>query len=127
VTITGINDLLVETGETVIVGIVSTTGSDSTISPTEYLTTTTLIDDDLAQIVLTANTGAMNESGGVITLRTYISGGIISQSGIDVSIIYSGMAINGIDYTTGASLVTIPAGQTGTNFTLNAINDILVE
>lgn len=105
----------------------ATTGSDSTISPTEYVAATTLLDATIAEIVLAANTGAMDESGGLISMRTYISGGITSLTGIDVSIFYSGVALNGVDYVTGTSLVTIPAGQTGTDFTLSTINDILVE
>ena len=60
-------------------------------------------------------------------MRAYISGGIISLTGIDITILYSGTSTNGVDYATGTNLVTIPAGQTGTDFILSAINDISVE
>jgi len=68
--VTGINDLLVETGETVVIDI------DTVLNGFEFgiqTQTVTILDDDIAQVLLTVNTGAMNESGGMATFTVSIS------------------------------------------------------
>lgn len=57
----------------------------------------------------------------------YTSGDAISSTGIIVNLLYAGSGINGVDYTTGASQIIIPAGLTGVSFFLTGINDNLIE
>ena len=86
-----------------------------------------IIDDDIAQVLLALNTGAISESGGVAMFTVYTSGDVISLTGIDVTLVYTGTATDGSDYTTGYTLVTIVAGTTGTSFYLTGNDDVLVE
>lgn len=122
--LTGLNDLLVETGETV---EVSVSGVINGIESTPQSQTVTILDDDTAQVLMSVDTGAMNESGGMATFTVYTSGDVIVNTGIVVNLIYAGTGINGIDYMTGTAEVTIAALTTGTSFVITGINDLLVE
>ena len=63
------------------------------VNATEFNTqtqTVDVLDDDTAEIVLSVNTGAMNESGGVATFTLYTSGDVTSLTGIVVTVAYTG-------------------------------------
>ena len=64
---------MIEGNETVVIGIVSVTGSSTSISASEFTTTTTLTDDDSAQILLSLSPTSISESGGVSFVTVYIS------------------------------------------------------
>jgi len=69
-TLTGINDLLVEGLEGIIVEISGVVNASEFGIQTQ---TISIIDDDVAQVLLSVNTGAMNESGGMATFTVYTS------------------------------------------------------
>jgi hypothetical protein len=122
--LTGINDLLVESGEAIVLDI------SGVLNAVEFGTqtqTVTVLDDDSAEVLLTVDTGAINENGGVAVFTLATSGDIISDTGIIVTFDYSGTAINGVDYITGTTSVIIPAFTTGTTFVLTGLDDLLVE
>lgn len=127
VDIASINDLIVEGNEDYIVGITSVTGSEASISPLSYIVSGTIVDDDIFEVVLTADTGAMDEANGAINFRLASTGGITSTTGVIVTLSNTGSATDGLDFTTGTWTYTIPAGDTGINFTLTGLDDLLVE
>jgi len=69
----------------------------------------------------------MIESGGNVTVTLYTSGDVTSTTGIVITLDYTGSAIDGVDYDTGVTTVTLPAGQTGVSFVLNTLDDLLGE
>ena len=89
--------------------------------------TVNVLDDDTAQVLLSVNTGSLNEASGTAVFTIYTSGNIIVSTGIVVTLSYSGTAINGTDYVTGTTSVTIASLTTGNTFTLTGLNDLLVE
>ena len=122
--LTGLDDLLVEGLESIVVEI------SGVLNAFEYGTQVQnldILDDDIAQVLLSVDTGAMAESGGVATFTVYTSGDVIVSTGIVVDLIYSGTGTNGVDYTTGTAQVTIPALSTGSSFAITGINDLIVE
>jgi len=123
-TLTGLDDLLVEGNELITVDINTVTNA------TEYGTQVqnlTIIDDDVAYILMSVNTGAIDENNGSATFTLFTSGDVIASTGIYVDLIYSGTAIDGVDYITGSVQVEILAGLTGATFVLTGLNDIIVE
>jgi len=61
-------------------------------------------------------------------ITVYTSGGAISATDITVNLIYSGTAINAVDYDTNNTIsVTIPAGLSGVSFALTGLDDLLNE
>ena len=88
----------------------------------------TIVDDEVVpQILLSVDTGSMAEAGGVAVFTVYTSGDVTSLTGIVVSLVYTGVAVSGGDYTGMVISVTIPAGQTGVSFTLTALQDLIFE
>ena len=71
--------------------------------------TINVIDDDAAYVILSTNTGNIAESGGVALVTVEILSGVTSNTGIDVTLSYTGTATNGADYMTGTTIVTIVA------------------
>ena len=94
---TGINDLLIENTETIIIDIASVTNGNEYASQQQIIN---ILDNDVAEILLTTNTGALNENGGTATFTVSISGGITHTTGIIVTLSYAGTALSGTDYIT---------------------------
>lgn len=117
-TITALQDIISENDETIIINIVSLTGVSSSISVSENTTTTRIIDDDGVQVLLSVDTGAMNESGGITLFTVYTSGDLTSSTGIVVTLTYGGTAISGSDYATNSITITILSGTTGASFSI---------
>lgn len=126
--LTGMNDLIVEGDETFTIDIETVTGGFEDGAQSGTLT---IIDDDIIYVLLTGNTGAINEFVGSgldeVNFTLYTSGDVTSITGIIVYLDYTGSALNGRDIDTGANPVIIPAGQTGISFTITARDDSFFE
>lgn len=95
--LTGIQDMIAEGNESIVIEI------ESVLNAAEYGTQAqnlTIIDDDIAEVLLSVDTGAIDENAGLATFTAYTSGDVISETGIVITLIYSGTSINGSDYTT---------------------------
>ncbi len=123
VTITGVNDALDETDETVIVDIDSVT--NGTESGTQQVTAT-IADDDAAPTVTLGITGSpLAENGGVATVTATLSAA--SGQNVTVNLAYTGTATNTTDYTRSGASIVIAAGATTGNVTITGVNDALDE
>ena len=97
-TITGLDDLLVEGLESIIVDI-----TGAVLNGTEFATqqqTVNIIDNDVAEVLLAVSTGYLAEATGEVTVTLATSGDVIINTGIMVTLTYAGTATDGIDYTT---------------------------
>ena len=110
VTVTRMDDTLIEGNETVILTL--TSGSGYAIDSASYTSTTTVIDDDLPTITVSAtNASETGPTNGVYTFTrtgTYQYG----STALTVDFAMTGTATNGQDYNKIYGFVVIPAGQT---------------
>ena len=123
VTVTAVQDALVETNETVVVDI------SSVINGTELGTqqdTVTIIDDDTPpSVTLAAVPASVAEAGGIATVTATLSA--VSSQNVTVDLAFSGTATNLGDYVrTGTQIVILAGSLTGT-VTLTAVQDLLDE
>ncbi len=119
ITLTGQDDTLDEPAETIIVAITGVTGA--TEDGTQQVTAT-LTDDDLPPTVAFTQASQSGPEDGPNLLATLQ---LSTASGYDVSVPFtlSGSATQGTDYTLTASPVTIPAGDTSIQVSLNPSTD----
>ncbi|MEO1053750.1 MAG: Calx-beta domain-containing protein [Bacteroidota bacterium] len=118
-----IDDLLDEDDETVIIDIVTVTNGNESGIQQETLTITD--NDAEPTVALSLGGSPLAENGGVATVTATLS----AASGKDVTVNYAftGTAINAVDYSTSASSIMIPAGNTSGDITITGINDVLDE
>ena len=122
-TLTGVDDALDETDETIVVDIASVTNGIETGTQQQ---TATITDDDAPPTVALSLAGSpLAENGGVATVTATLS----APSGRDVTVnlAYSGTAVNGTDYAASASSIAIPAGATTGSVTLTGQDDSTYE
>jgi hypothetical protein len=123
VTVQALPDNLSEGNKTIIADITSTSNATENDAQTQ---TINIIDDEGAPTVtLTASSNAISETGGSTTLTATSS--VATTADITVGLAYSGTATNGSDYGTGATSITITAGQTTGTTTLSTTSDSSVE
>jgi Autotransporter beta-domain/Calx-beta domain len=122
ITLTIVDDALVEGSETVDVTLASVTSGLATLGTTLTAPTTIADNDAAAVTIATTNNGAEPGTAGVLT----ITQSAVSVSDTVIALGYGGTATNAFDYTRPAS-VTIPAGSTTVTITLTIVDDALVE
>jgi len=125
VSITGVDDILDESNETVVVDIDSVTNGTESSS---QQATVTLIDNDSPPTIAFSSASS---SGSEATTSVNIPVSLSTASGLDTSVGYSvtgGTATGGgVDYTLASGTATITAGSTSTNIAVTIINDTLDE
>ena len=122
ITVTGLDDLITEIGETVIVDILTVTSGTEDGVQTEM---TTIIDDELTpDVTLSIGSTTLAETGGSTTVTATLS----SLSGVPVTVdlVAGGTAIHGTDYSLPLQIV-IPAGSASASVDLDALSDALDE
>jgi hypothetical protein len=124
VLISPIDDLVVEgfTSETVVYTLL--TNAAYLIGPT--ITTHVFIVDNEPMVSITATDATASENPGNSGLFTVSRTGVVTAP-LAVGLNISGTAINGGDYTTIPSSVTIPAGSASQTIAVNPINDTMPE
>ena len=122
VTVTAVDDAIVEGGETVVVDIASVT--NGTEATAQQATTTITDDEALPTVSLSVSRATIVENGGTSNLTATLS----NTSAVDVvvTIGYTGTAANGTDYT-GTTTITIPAGNLSASITLTGTDDAITE
>ena len=123
VTVTPIDDALVEGDETVIVTIQSdpayALGSPATA-------TVTIADDDVPSVTVSATDAAAAEAGPDTGTYTFTRSGATTAA-LTVNYALSGTATDGADYTSLGTSITIPIGASSATLTLTPIDDALPE
>ncbi|MEO7298211.1 MAG: Calx-beta domain-containing protein [Verrucomicrobiota bacterium] len=122
-TVTPIDDLLVEGDETVVLTLA--TNAAYTVGAPSSATVTIADDDGPSTITITATDLNAAEPSDPSTFRITRSGSISSNLTVFYSI--SGTASKGVDYASLPGSVTIPAGSVNAMVTVNPIDDSLVE
>lgn len=116
------DDLLVEGDETVTLTLEE---NPAYLRGTTTAQTVTILDDDPPLVTLSVADATLAEPSDAAQLRVTRTG----RKDFNLVVFYSlsGTASNGVDYTTPAGSVTIPAGSASATFSLTPINDTLVE
>ncbi|GAB2881247.1 hypothetical protein GCM10027046_06880 [Uliginosibacterium flavum] len=117
------DDVYVDAGS-VSATIASTSGGNFEAVTINPAAATTAISDttDLTTLSLIGATTINEGSNGNYTVSLTSP----AQTAVTVTLSYSGTAANGSDFT-GTTTVTIPAGASSANFTINTINDVAAE
>ena len=126
ITITPINDTLIEGSETAILTI--TTGTGYAVG-TPSSATVTIADDDLATVTISATTPSASEAGPVNGAFRVTRAGTYQGTSPALTVNYSksGTAASGSDYSALGTTVVIPSGSTTATITLAVIDDTLIE
>ncbi|MBF0371091.1 MAG: cadherin domain-containing protein [Magnetococcales bacterium] len=124
ITLTGVDDVLDEAGETAIVDI------DSVINANEdgaqQVTATFADDDDAPSVTLSIDDTTPAEAGGVATVTATLDAA--SGRDVTVNLAFSGTATDsGTDYTASGASIVIAAGDTTGTITLTGVDDALDE
>ncbi|MFN0317554.1 MAG: Calx-beta domain-containing protein [Burkholderiales bacterium] len=124
VTITPVNDTLVESNETVVL----TLANASTYTVGTASATVTLTSDDVAPatVNVTASDASATEAGPTTGTFTVSRTGDATAP-LTASLAVGGTATSGGDYTALPASVTIPAGAASVAVTVTPVNDTLVE
>jgi hypothetical protein len=116
-----LDDKEVEPNETVQLTI----NPSPTYSITTASATATILDDDLLVVTVSPTGSGLAEPGSSGRFTIQRDGDITSALLIYYTL--TGSASNGVDYTTPSGSVTIPAGATAADVTINALDDAIVE
>lgn len=123
VTLTGVDDSLIDVDETIIVDIDSLTNGSENGTQTE---TVTINDDEVVPTVTIAvDDNSILETGGVSVLTATLSN--TTSEDVVLGFTYSGTATNTSDYTRSSSTITISAGDLTGVLTVSAVGDTLDE
>jgi hypothetical protein len=123
ITLTGVNDLLDEDNETVIVAIGGTTNATATGTPQ----TITITDDDAEPTVtLIVGANSINENTGATSTLVTARLSVVSGRDVTISLGKGGTATNSTDYTLDNSIVILKSA-TSTAITLAAVGDTVSE
>jgi hypothetical protein len=117
-----IDDLEVETNETVIVTI----QADATYNGAGDSTTITIVDDDPVTVTIFATDDTAREAGASSGAFTVTRQGSLAAN-LVVTYALSGTASNSTDYSTLSGSVTIPAGRATATITVTPVNDTVLE
>jgi gliding motility-associated-like protein len=132
VTVTVINDQIIEKTETVILTATGATSTSFTLvaSSTNGNASLNIADDDntAANTVLSVkNAGDATEPGTNGYFKISLPGGVTSAEDITVKYTIGGNATSGTDYNALGSTVVIPAGQDSVLVPVSVINDQIIE
>ena len=122
-TVTPLQDSLVESDETVILTLA--TGTGYTVG-TASSATVTLSSDDTNTVTVTASDASATEAGLTTGTFTFTRSGDTSAA-LTVNYTVSGTATAGSDYTSLGTSVNIAAGATSATLTVTPVDDTLVE
>jgi hypothetical protein len=122
VPLTAINDLEVETNETVIVTILP----DAAYNGAGDNTTITIVDDDPITVTILATDDTGREAGASSGTFTVTRQGSL-EANLVVNYNLSGTASNAVDFTALSGSVTIPAGRAAAAITVTPVNDTALE
>ena len=123
ITLTTIDDVLVDSNETIIATINAPTGYTISGSASD---TASIVDNDLGTIAIVKTTDG-NETGPVASVFSLTRTGVTAAA-LDVSYTLAGDATLGLDYTgSSPGTATFAAGSATTTITLTTIDDVLVE
>jgi hypothetical protein len=126
VSLTIIDDTLVEGAETIILTLINPSSGLSMGTPNTQ--TITIIDDDVAlsSVSLSVSTNSINEADGTpILISAVLSAPATTTESVELAL--SGSASLGADYQLSEIFITIPAGSTSASVSLTIIDDTLVE
>lgn len=125
ITITVINDLLIESTETVIATL---TGNPNFGSYANTSSTAFILDDDASNLIVSIGSPVDGTEGGTVSFTVFLENGLINGTGTSIfgSLNYSGTAVNASDYA-GPTTFAILNGQNSTVLSLSVLDDILVE
>lgn len=126
ITVSAINDVLVEGNETIVATIGTPTGANI---GTPSSTTITITDDDVAPsnptLTITAQPTSVSEAGGTATFTAALSQA--ASVTVTATVNFSGTAVSGTDYTASGTTISIPAGSLSATVSVSVIDDALVE
>ncbi len=128
ITVTGVNDLLNDEAETVIVDIDTVSGGNGASESGTQQATITITDDDNPPVVdLLVSAGSVNESAG--SAAAVITALLDHAATVDtlVTLSPSGTADNGSDYTLDNFTISVSAGATSGTTNLNLLQDSVSE
>ncbi|MCK7554698.1 Ig-like domain-containing protein [Chitinophaga sedimenti] len=130
VTVTTINDQIIEGNETVILTLTGgTTASIGAFTGTASATVNIADNDNTAAnrtlLVSNIQNAAEPSSNGSFTIG--LPAGVTVTEAINVNYAVTGTALSGVDYTALSGVVTIPAGQNSVTIPILVIDDALVE
>ena len=124
VTVTPIDDAVVDPGETVIATLQPSAGYE--IGTSGSATVTITDNDVISSVTITASDASAAEAGAdpgaFLVSRTGSTAAVLS-----VTLAISGTATNGTDYQTIPNTVMIPAGSASANVTVTPIDDSVVD
>ena len=122
VTITGVDDLIDESDETVLVDIDTVTnGTENGIQQQTVMIT----DDDAQPSVSLSGGTSIAENGGTATITATLSAA--SGLPVTVNLIFSGTATVISDYNRSDTVITIPAGSLTGTVTITGVDDLIDE
>ncbi|RXJ72774.1 hypothetical protein CS022_14180, partial [Veronia nyctiphanis] len=124
-----LNDPFAEGSESLIITIDNVTGGSFeaiAVDPANSQVVTSIIDENGGNEVMVSITGPETVIEGEQTGLYTVTTGFPGQSDVTVEVEYTGTATDGSDYS-GVYLVTIPAGQSSTTFSIQTIDDGLAE
>lgn len=122
ITLTAVQDVAAESGETVIIDISSVT--NATESGTQQKTVTITDDDSAPTVTLSSGSSSISEAAGSTTITATLSSSTTST--VTVNLSFSGTATVTSDYTLSTS-ISIPSGSTSASITLTAVQDVATE
>ncbi|PKL89178.1 MAG: hypothetical protein CVV23_06290, partial [Ignavibacteriae bacterium HGW-Ignavibacteriae-2] len=123
ITVTSVNDGLLEPDETIIATITALTTGAGTIGVPSFATTT-ITEDKI--IVMSVNNANTPENGSTAIFTASISGGGTATSDVTVTVTWTGTATDPADYT-GSGNITISTGNPSGSVTITAVDDQLLE
>jgi len=117
-----IDDLEVETNETVTVTILANAAYNGAGDSTTII----IADDDPTTVTITATDDTAREAGASPGVFTVTRQGSLAAN-LVVNYTMGGTALNTSDYSTLSGSVTIPAGRAAATITVTPVNDVLTE
>ena len=121
-----LDDLILESTETVTVSLDTITSGDADITlGTQLSDTVTILDDDFAQVTIASVDPSAGEPANAGQFQITMSAASDTDTVINYSI--GGDATAGVDYTTLTGTATILAGQTSVLLDLDVLDDTLIE
>jgi uncharacterized delta-60 repeat protein len=119
VTVTAVQDGLVDESETVVADI-SSVVNGTELSPQQE--TSTILDDDVATLTVTIAAGAVSEGAGAAATTATVTRNTSTALAMTVNLNSSDIS----EATVPASVI-IPAGQSSVTFNINAVDDVILD
>ncbi|MCA9010039.1 MAG: VCBS repeat-containing protein [Planctomycetaceae bacterium] len=132
VTVTAIEDTIMDPDETIVVDIASVTGGVETGTQQATITISEPVLPPLPVVTLNASPATISESGGVATFTATLSGPA-PAGGVTVDLVFDGTATRVAaptdpeDYTASGTQIVIAAGATTGTVTVTAIADSMTD